>query len=158
MRTQKKSNVSTPSCRRAFEQQTRFSWYHQKKAELIANVYALLNDVSEYVKEMVSPLQLADDESRHAHAKATFDLYNKLAAEYFGKKIFLEREICEKVESILGAVKEAIMDFRLSQDPQLRDARLWGKASRTMIKDVPPLLAEFEHTFRSMLSAIGPAS
>jgi hypothetical protein len=141
----------------AFEHQTRFTWYHQRKAELIANVYSLLNDVSEHVTEMVSPVQYGG-ERQAAHAQKTIDLYNKLASEYYGQKIFLEKDICEKIEAILKSIKKAISDFRLSQDPAIRMRELWGEAYKTMDKAVPPLRAELEETFRVMLSKIGPAA
>jgi hypothetical protein len=141
----------------AFEHQTRFSWYHQRKAELIANVYAILNDVSEHVTEMVSPVQYGG-EQQAAHAQKTIDLYNELASKYYGQKIFLEKDICEKVDVILKSIKKAITDFRLSQDPGMRMRELWGEAYKTMDKAVPPLRAELEETFRIMLSKIGPAA
>ena len=150
------SRVQAELQKSAFEHQTRFSWYHQQKAELIANVYSLINEVSEHVREMVSPLQYGDDDARREHEEATTDLYNRLAAEFFGKKIFLEKELCSKIESILSALKEAISRFKLSQGPR-GDAKLWGEAYNTMDKKVPPLLAELEQKFRSMLSSIGPA-
>jgi hypothetical protein len=142
----------------AFEHQTRFSWYHQRKAELIANVYFLLNEVTDHVRHMVSPVQFGTDESKIAHRKATIDVFNKLAREYWGKKIFLEKEICLKVEAILKAVNEAITNFEISQDPQTRDVKLWGAAYKQMDKNVPPLLGELEESFRVMLSNVGPAT
>jgi hypothetical protein len=144
--------------RLAFEHETRFSWYHQRKAELIANVYALLNDVTEYVKELVSPVQFGDDAARGAHAKATSDLYNKLAAEYWGKKIFLDKQVCEKIEAIITEVRNAISNFKISQDPQMKNVKLWAAAYQSMSKNVPPLLIELEESFRSMLSKIGPSA
>jgi hypothetical protein len=144
--------------RAALEHQIRFSWYHQRKAELIANVYALLNDVIEYTKQMVSPMQSGDDAARQEHAKATVELYNKLAAEYWGKKIFLEKDVCEKVERVVQTTRAAMIDFEISQDPQMKDTRLWAKAYKSMDKDIPPLMAELEEKFRTMLSNIGPAA
>lgn len=147
--------------RAAFEHQTRFSWYHQKKAELIANVYRLIQDVSEYVKEMVSPMQLGGDEPRRKHIDETITTYNELAREYFGKKIFLEREICEKIESILSIIKAAITDWRISQDPGFKGKEsiiLWNKAYKSMLNEVPPLLSDLEQAFREMLTKIGPAA
>ena len=141
----------------AFEHQTRFSWYHQRKAELIASVYSLLHDVSEHVTAMVSPMQLGGDDQRAAHAQKTIDLYNKLASEYYGQKIFLEKDICDKVEAILTSVKKAITAFQMSQDPRTRMTELWGEANKTMAYAVPPLRAELEEIFRVMLSKIGPA-
>jgi hypothetical protein len=86
------------------------------------------------------------------------ELYNRLAAEYWGKKIFLEKEICVKVEAVISTTKTAIIDFQLSQDPQAKDTKVWAQAFRSMDKQVPPLLAELEDTFRTMLSQVGPAA
>ena len=144
--------------RASFEHQTRFSWYHQQKAEIIANLFALLNDVTEYTKEMVSPRQTNDDAARQQHAKATIELYNRLGTAYWGKRIFLEKEICEKVESVIKVMRSAIINFRIGQDPQLKDVKLWAKAYEAMDKEVPPLMADLEEKFRSMLSKIGPAA
>ena len=144
-----------------FEHQTRFTWYHQKKAELIANVYRLMNDAIERVKDMVSPLQFGGDDARQKRIDETIKIYNELAAEYYGKKIFLEKEICEKVESVLSIMKTAISDWGMSQDPGFKGKEgilLWGKAYKSMINEVPPLLSDLEHTFRGMLSKVGPAA
>lgn len=142
----------------AFEHQTRFSWYHQRKAELIANVYSLLNEVTDHVRHMVSPVQFGDEDSKLAHRKQTITVFNNLAREYWGKKIFLEKDICAKIEAILKAINGAITDFETSQDPQSKDVKLWGAAYKQMDKEVPPLLSELEESFRLMLSNVGPAT
>lgn len=144
--------------RTSFEHQTRFSWYHQQKAQIIADLFALLNDVTEYTKEMVSPVQFGGEDARQEHAKATIELYNKLASAYWGKRIFLEKEICEKVESIIKVMRSAMINFRIGQDPQQKNVKLWAKAYEAMDKEVPPLMTELEEKFRSMLSKIGPAA
>jgi hypothetical protein len=147
--------------RQSFEHQTRFTWYHQKKAELIAEIYKSMTHAIEYVKEMVSPMQMGDEASRKQRAEETIALYNELAIEYYGKKIFLEKRICDKVESILNTIKTAITDWRLSQSPGFGGAsgvRLWDKAFKSMVNEIPPLLTELEAEFRTMLSSIGPAA
>jgi hypothetical protein len=138
--------------RAALEHQVRFSWYHQRKAELIATIYALLNDVIEY------SMQTTDDVARTTHATATLQLYNKLAQEYWGKKIFLAKEVCDHIEAVIKTVREAITDFQISQDPEGGDRQLWRKAYKSMIDDIPPLMRNLEENFRTMLSNVGTAA
>jgi hypothetical protein len=144
--------------RAALEHQVRFSWYHQRKAELIATLYSLLNDVVEYSKQMVSPIQTVDDAGRKAHATATLELFNKLAQEYWGKKIFLDKEVCDHVEAVIKTVREAITDFQIGQDPDGADRQLWRKAYKSIIDDIPPLMEHLEEKFRTMLSNVGTAA
>ncbi len=131
------------------------------KTELQKNAFE-----SKHVKEMVTDVQYKEVKQQVALEQETIDLCKRLDSVYYGQKIFLEKDICDKVEAILKSIQKAISDFRQSQDrgasewedPGARAWELWGEAVETMEKAVPPLRAELEETFRIMLSQIGPAA
>jgi len=136
-----------------FEYQTKFSSYHQKRAEVIGELYGLLSDVVECVRELIHPVQLGGEETQAEKKQIAADKYNKLGQYYIRSRIYLDEDICEGMESIFKAMKLALAKFNISQNPHGRgDTELWGEAFETMQDEVPPLLKKLERQFRQSLS------
>lgn len=145
--------------RSQFEHQTRFSYYHQKKAEVVAELYRLLNDSLDRLRALVSPLQFGDGSDKAKRIQETIDLYNELARQFYPKRIFLESDICDQVDSILKTMRKSLSDWQMSQEPDWKGRegiRLWAEAYEALEKVVPPLLNRLEERFRTMLSGAEP--
>jgi hypothetical protein len=140
---------------RAFEHQTRFSYYHQKKAEVIAELYRLLNDSTQRIQELVNPLQYGGDLDRSEKVEATVSLYNQLADHFYSRRIFLDPDICQQVDAIAVAMRGALSKWQRSQRPAFQGkdgVQMWSDAYDTMREAVPPLLGTLEERFRTVLS------
>jgi len=142
----------------AFEHQTRFSYYHEKKCEVIAELYRLLDEVTKRLAVVMSPSQTPAQ--RETSGKEIVEPYNHLVSHFYGRKIFLDRDVCDQVEAIMTTMRSAITNWGISQMPgwPAKDGTLlWAEASKAMERSVPPLLAVLEERFRAILSGVEPA-
>jgi len=138
---------------RFFEYQTKFSSYHQKRAEVIGELYGLLSDAVECVRDLIHPVQWGGEETQAEKRQVAAEKYNKLGQYYIRSRIYLDEDVCEGMESIFKTMKLALAKFNISQEPHGRDPGLWGEAWKSMEDEVPPLLKKLERQFRQSLSA-----
>ena len=82
----------------AVEHQVRFSKLHEKRAEVLAELYTLLVSAYWQVQEVTSPAQFGDPDRKEQYAAAR----NAVAA-YFGffdqHRMWLPSELCDPLES-----------------------------------------------------------
>jgi hypothetical protein len=135
-----------------FEYQTRFSLLHQKQAEVISGIYAMLTDTNEYIRYLVSP---TFDTTDSKHAELTRTKYNSLAQYFVSNRIYLEEEVCDRLDELLLKMRMAMTKSSIGQkpsDPSGRGLELWHEAWKSVEDEVPPILKELEGQFRKYLS------
>lgn len=134
-----------------FEYQTRFSLLHQRQAEVIKDFYCLLGDTNQFIIHLVSPTFNITDSK---HVETTTAKYNALAEYFVKNRIFLDEEICNRIDELLGKMLLAMKKASLGQRPQAgaRGTELWGEAWESVRNEVPPILKELETQFRAFLS------
>jgi hypothetical protein len=140
-----------------FEHRTRFSLFHQKRSDAIADLYGKLWYASALVSDMVSPVQFGDEAARKERTNTAYDAVRDLEDHFYRREIYFEPAVCEKVRSILKATRLAISNWQMSQNPGWRDrggVDLWVKAHETMDREVPPVLSELKEQFRAAISGI----
>ena len=71
---------------RLFEYQTRLSFFHPKRAEVTIELYGMLTDTFEWMKNVVNPLQVGSDETHNEQIAKTSEKYNALATHYLKHK------------------------------------------------------------------------
>lgn len=97
-----------------FEQQTRFSLIHQKRAEVISELYARLARVKGRLGDLVAIFQPGGS-SLVEKRKITAEAFNEANSYFHERRIFLPEEIAEKVDSVFETMRDAFMEFDSAQ-------------------------------------------
>jgi len=138
-----------------FEFQTKFSLYHQKQASIIGEVYEKLSEAEMYVSHSVHPIQFdgtpAAEKADEADEKCV-----DLARFYNRHRIYLDEDVCQKMDSILAAMRKSVVKLSVSQmEPAgAGDVQMRSEAWKVMENEVPPIKEALERKFRQILSAV----
>ena len=138
-----------------FEFQTKFSLYHQKQASIIGEVYEKLSEAEMYVSHSVHPIQFdgtpAAEKADEADEKCV-----DLARFYNRHRIYLDEDVCQKMDSILAAMRKSVVKLSVSQmEPAgAGDVKMRSEAWKVMENEVPPIKEALERKFRQILSAV----
>jgi hypothetical protein len=135
----------------------KFTKLHEKRAETIAEIYALLADfhflLSEYTKAFEpsggKPRSVRRDETVNAHW-AFIELYRK-------KKLFLPKSVAEKIDDLDRRLRINYHNFFYEVD-SMQAAKInidvvprWFEVNDEMSRIIKPALEELEHDFRVLL-------
>jgi hypothetical protein len=142
-----------------FEFQTKFSLYHQKRADVIDDLYAKLSDTETILSQLVSLNQSYEGRTPEEQGCLADKAIVKLARLFDKKRIYLDEELCGQMDTIIGAMREAQARFHVSQErprPDRADTQLWADAWKIVSQHVPPIKKALEQQFRQILSASPP--
>ena len=145
----------------ALEHQVRFSRLHERRAEVIAELYSLLVEAQLASHRFVSTGDYAGDPpKREKYATAM----NKAADfyRYFDKnRIYLPEKLCDKLETFNKNMRSRVMEFgayvsvdEASAPDQfiVRKLEVWSTASEYFDKEVPLARTALETELRQILS------
>ncbi len=139
-----------------FEYQTKFSVIHEKRAEVIAELYSRLARARRELAQLTAALQ-PGGQSLHAKKQQAADACNE-AAEFFNeRRLYMDLKTSEKIDRILETMKSAFYDFNTAQqeDEYKPDPSGLGvQASKQVRDDLPPLLRELEGQFQNILGIV----
>jgi hypothetical protein len=139
-----------------FEFQTKFSLYHQKRAEVTSEIYGMLSEAIMSASILVHPIQFGSDKSQHEKIDETALLWKSLSDFYRKHRIYLDEDVCDKMDSLLKTVNKALINFGMSQEKSQNptaDRKMWEGAWKIMENEVPPIQKGLERQFRQCLSA-----
>jgi len=139
--------------REEIEHQIRYSLIHERKAEVIANIYAGLVNAKRKMAQLVFIFQPGDQNLRQKKQNAA-DACNNVDDYFNEHRLYLDRVTADKVESILIKMKEAFIDFDTAQDGddyKPDTTGFWKQANDQIKNEIPPLLGELESEFRTIL-------
>lgn len=140
----------------AAQQQVRFSRLHEKRAEIIATVYADLNDFLITVQDYTASFEPAGMPSGDERARRATEAAIAFSGGYRHNKIFIPRETALKLDEIEREIRIALIQFRWSVDYVSRsgqgaDHRKWTEIE-TKLTDISKVaFVELEHDFRTIL-------
>ena len=147
----------------AIEHQVRFSRLHEKRAEVIAELYGLLVRSLWEAESFVSPMQWTgepDQKQKHATAMSSLvDLYR-----YFDQhRIYLPESLCESLEQLIMDVRSNVIQFGVwvkYEDSRLPDhaanqkQEAWDKSWEGIKSKIPPARTRLENEFRILLGSL----
>lgn len=139
----------------AFQQETTFARLHEKRAEVIAKLYAKLSAVHRAMVIIVDHDEFDGKASREAtDAGGAFHYY------YDAHKIYFDKPLCELLESFDRNVVDALVVHYTNptdgEEGQDRKARRTD-ALQQLVNQVAPIRKEIEETFREILG-LSPSS
>jgi hypothetical protein len=136
-----------------FEQQTRFSWAHQKQADVIATVYGKLADTRQKMAAMTSPAQFGSVD-KEQQRKAAADAYDALAEYFIVNRVFLSEKRSVQIEELITMMRTSFNQFAMVQ-AQIASGRGgddgWTEAWKRVEEEVPPVLTALRREFRASL-------
>lgn len=139
-----------------YRYQTTFALHHNKRAEVIGEIYSLLFEAKESVEALVHIKELRKDvEVQRGEAE---EKCNKLAYYFNKHRIYIDESICEKMDELTLSLKIAVVLHNfgrtVSREP-MPDIAMGeyhiGEAARILKEKFPPLEKELQMTFREVL-------
>lgn len=139
----------------AFEHETRFARLHEKRVEIIAELYKKLAITEDAFQDVLHPIQTGtrDDHDRRIReaqvlAVNFFQFFNE-------NRVFLDDKLCGLIltlkEKLRRISAEFVSAFGFSEASLPADQ--WKEAWKLFSTDVPPLRTEIEGRVRQMLGA-----
>src|SRR5690606_15232759 len=96
----------------ALEHEVRFSRLHERRANVIAETYALLKAVFDRLSNYVAPFEPVGGPSRQERFTALVDAHNSFRSYYSGRLIFLPQGVASQLEKADGELVRAGAEFR----------------------------------------------
>jgi hypothetical protein len=78
----------------AFQQETTFAKLHEKRAEVIAELYAKLVIVHSAMQDLLNPLEMDGEANRERKEKTAAEAGNDFSSYYSRHRIFFEEQLC----------------------------------------------------------------
>ena len=147
---------------KTIEHQIRFSRLHEKRADVIAELYGLFVEALWEAESFLSPMEWnGEPNKKEKHLIAM----NKLANlyRYFDKhRIYLPHELCISLEQLVMQVRELVINFgvyfdfpedSLNNSSQQEKREAWSAGWKAIKNQVPLARQSLESEFRSLLGA-----
>lgn len=147
---------------RTIEHQVRFSRLHEKRAEVIAELYGYLVEALWEAESFLSPMDWAGEPTKkEKHAQAI----NKMVElyRYFDKhRIYLPPEVCDSLHLLITNVRSQVNKFGvwvrlddrdLSGESYTKKSEAWDSGWDAIKNEVPVARESLENEFRSLLGA-----
>jgi hypothetical protein len=139
----------------AAQRQALFSNLNERRAEVIAEVYAALMAAINAVADYTKPFEPAGGTPREERQKIAIDAANALAKLYDTKKIFVPEDAAKKLDEINLELKGAFLHFVYGVDLMPEQGSDRTKAWLQSVKKVETLskvaITELERDFRILL-------
>ncbi len=156
----KVENLRSSLERGLFEHQTRFSRLHDRRLEVIAEVYSRIVAVEEAARLLVVPLREAGTEPESDSRQRVIDEYNQLWTYFSRHRIFLPSDLSDELEELTKRMRRAMDEFirlRISDDSGMvrsEGTRTWLEIWNEVSDDLPKVRKSIEAEFRSLLDVV----
>jgi DNA phosphorothioation-dependent restriction protein DptG len=142
----------------AVEHQVRFTKLHEKRAEIISELYSKLDEAHRALRSFMNPIQWVNDlptsEKEEIAEKGT----NDLIRYYSPNKIWLPEDTCALIEEIIKQIHDAWHTYQVyaknwsSTSQEARpDTKKWITSFEIVSEKIPVIRKELEIEFRKLL-------
>lgn len=143
---------------RTIEHQVRFSRLHEKRADVIANLYELLADALREAELFLSPTSAAKQPDENTQLFPAEEKLLQLYRYFDNHKIYLPSLLCDSLKQLIEEVKTHVTTYAVHLDPidgstgqENREAR--RTALKAIQGHVVAARISLENEFRSLLGA-----
>lgn len=135
------------------EHGVRFSKLHEKRAEVIAETYALLKVVSFRLGDFVKIFESAGDSSREERRNAAAKAHEEFRSYYTAKLIFFPSATASKLEEINVQLVKIFNEFvfTVERSKGADKTANWIELFNRVNDEMPAALKELESEFRKLL-------
>jgi hypothetical protein len=145
---------------RFYEFQTRYSWLHQRRAETIEKLYALLARVETDLQIWVSSLHELCKQTEDEHYRTAEDHFQEMINFFDEKRIYFDEETSESFFEAVRATRVLYDHYTGVQwaEGSASEQAGWLKQRAAQLKEqnINPLMALLEDKFRKLLEAEDP--
>lgn len=140
------------------EQGLHLSAAHGKQAEVIAELFAGLERLHLALRHFVALIK-PDDVDMKDLADRAWESYSELQAYYYEHAIWLERDTCDAMNTVLGVLYDSFIDMTADIDEagHPRDHEVVKGVLAQVNTEIPRARAELVRKFRAILGIVGPA-
>ena len=143
----------------ASEHEKQIHLLHERRAEVIAELYARLKEFVSAAGSFASLVEWKGEPTKEEKAVKLADKAYEFHHYFQMKRIFFSEDVCAKVETVFQEVHSASLKYRMwlahSKDGGGRAYEkmdeAWTEAWNTMKDKVPPLVTAVETEFRGLL-------
>ncbi len=137
-----------------------FTNLQEKRANIIAETYALLKTVYMTLAEHVAIFEHGGMPTREERRKMAFEAHEAFASYYRRKLIFFPKKIAEHIESIDREMIRAFNEFDIYIEKTREinkniDVEKWLKINNNVKNEIAIALSELESEFRKLLGDEG---
>lgn len=147
--------------RSAFEHQVRFSQLHEKRADIIADLFGVIVDLHSSVDNFILFLPAATADDSDKNLKSLHNAVDKFKLTFEKNRIYFNKETCELIdsfnESMSKPVSELVMHIDIS-GYQNWDVlgKVWMAAQEKLYAEIEDIKEELEMEFRQLLGVLKP--
>lgn len=140
----------------ALEHQVRFSKLHERRAELIAELYELLLDTESVARKFIF-IETRDKKEAAAAKSKVFELYDFIQKH----RLYLPNSVCRSLDNFEGNLRRSVLfvssywtDIEFPNDQTIRDQNeVMLAACNALETDLPTLRKVLEEECRKLLGA-----
>ena len=130
--------------KRAIEHQIKFSKLHETVAEVIANLHVRITRANLNVGRYIKPVVLPGEPSKEEREKE-IKMYYQLKNFFDEKEIYLEPDICKKLNIFINKIYKIMNDFKNRKDMN------WGNIGNEFLNDVQEIRKDLKNEFRKVI-------
>jgi hypothetical protein len=143
------------------EHEVRFTRLHERRMEIIAELYNAITDAERAFNDWTHPLQFAGYPSKDELGKKAALAGKALREEIRKSRIWLDEDLCEQVGTLEQTLNEAWVEFTTydTNDPtqKAEQMKAWYSAWKSVSQKFPALRQDIERRFRELLG-VGSAT
>jgi hypothetical protein len=140
------------------QQSFRYSHVFERTANTIAELYRLLLDLSNAVKDYTDIIRGGGDPlEKQRRGQKVHDTYQSFSKEFEPKKIFLPKQTSDRIKGYLGTLHRLIFNYQIMtqmERAQIKDVEALDKRRKTFeeVDELTPnLLGEIENELRTKI-------
>jgi hypothetical protein len=142
------------------EHQVRFSRLHEKRAEVIADLYGLLVEALWEAESFLSPMEWAGEPAKKEKHQTAMSQLVKLYRYFDQHRIYLPRGVCASLEKLISEVRSQVINFgvyvnfgdsSINEEFDRNKREAWASGWRSIKNEVPLARNSLENEFRALL-------
>ena len=154
-----KTKINAQAEKIRFEHQVRFSKLHERRAEVIAELYGKLVEANHAAGSLASPAEYKGEPSKKEKAQTAYQAIQSFYKYFSERRIYLSKDLCAKIESLYlefmkltNQLAFFFQDREFSNKMEIEKLNVWreswNKISEGDIKEALEALAD---EFRKIL-------
>ncbi len=144
----------------AIEHEIRFSKLHEKRAEVLADLYKLLVVAAWETESFASPIEWAGEPDKKQKYQKAMNAISEYFRFFDQHRIYLPEELCASLEALALKLRSPTVAFGVYLNFEYPNERTtdekfkaWSAAWDSVQKDIPQLRSALEAEFRKLLGA-----
>jgi hypothetical protein len=140
----------------AFEHETRFARLHERRVEILAELYKKLAITEDSFIDVLHPVQRGSKEDHNKRIRDAqvgaikfFEFFNE-------NRVFLDEDVCELIVTLREKLRRTSAGFAgaFGYEDMTPNAQEWADTRKLFLAEVPPLRTQIDARVRKMLGAL----